>query len=73
MQFRVLLLCVLPFSFGLAQDIPRPPKADVPYLIHAGSLVETEVGEATEEADEKETRYAVAGATSSARTPRPME
>ena len=34
-----------------------------------GERVETEVGEATEESNEKETRYAVAGATSSARTP----
>ena len=69
MKFRHVLLCVLPLSFALAQDIPRPPKADLPYLIHAGNLVATEPGEAKEESDEKETRYAVAGATSPARTP----
>ena len=25
---------------------PRPPKADVPYLLHADNLIETEVGKA---------------------------
>ena len=25
---------------------PRPPKADIPYLMHADNLIETEVGKA---------------------------
>ena len=69
MRFRAVFLCLLAAALAFAQEIPVPPKADVPYLIHAGSLVETESGEAVEESTEKEQRYAVAGATSSARTP----
>lgn len=30
---------------------PRPPKADVPYLVHADNLIETEVG--TAKSDER--------------------
>jgi hypothetical protein len=66
---RFLLAYSLVCGYALAQDIPKPPKPDVPYLIHAGNLVETETSEATDESTEKETRYAVAGATSTARTP----
>lgn len=49
---------------------PRPPKPDIPYLIHATTLVETEVVEAKEEQGKKdETTYVIAGAASPARTP----
>lgn len=55
-----------------AQDAytgPRPPKPDVPYLLHADTLVSTEVTEAREEQRKNESIYTIAGATSPARTP----
>src|SRR5260370_21204288 len=48
---------------------PRPPKPDVPYLVHADNLVATEVTEAKEEKRKQDVAYVVAGANSSARTP----
>ncbi len=49
---------------------PRPPKPDVPYLLHADNLVETEAGEAKEQQKGKnETVYTIPGASSPARTP----
>ena len=48
---------------------PRPPKVDVPYLLHADNLVETESGTATTE-QRKDATYAVLkGANSPAKTP----
>ena len=68
------LLSVLLFGFVLlaaAQKYsgPRPAKPDVPYLIHADNLVETEVAEAKEEKRKEDLAYIVAGAASSAKTP----
>ncbi|MBI5280483.1 MAG: hypothetical protein HY858_02285 [Candidatus Solibacter usitatus] len=48
---------------------PRPPKPDVPFLLHAGKLVELETGTAAESQDKDGTLYTVGGATSPARTP----
>lgn len=48
---------------------PRPLKADVPYLLHADNLVETEVGEASEESRKDGTVASLAGASSPAKTP----
>lgn len=48
---------------------PRPPKPDVPYLVHADNLVETEVAEAREEERKDDITYTVAGPASPARTP----
>jgi hypothetical protein len=48
---------------------PRPPQADVPYLVHASNLIPTEVTEATQEGKKDDTTFSVAGAASSARTP----
>jgi hypothetical protein len=45
---------------------PIPPKPDIPYLLHASTLVETEVADAREG---KKDTYTIAGAASSARTP----
>jgi hypothetical protein len=54
-----------------AQDYqgPVPPKPDIPYLLHASNLVETEVKEAHQEPKKNETLYWVEGASSPARTP----
>jgi hypothetical protein len=48
---------------------PLPPKPDVPYLLHASNLVETETGQAREESRKNDTNYVIAGASSPARTP----
>lgn len=48
---------------------PRPPQPDVPYLLHADNLVETEVGEARMEERKNQTVHIIAGAASPARTP----
>jgi hypothetical protein len=48
---------------------PRPAKPDVPYLVHADNLVETEVVEAKEEKKKDDVSFVVAGASSSAKTP----
>ena len=54
-----------------AQDYkgPIPPKADVPYLLHASTLVETEVQVAHEEKKGNDTLYWIEGVSSPARTP----
>jgi hypothetical protein len=57
---------------GLAQKKysgPRPPKPDIPYLLHADNLIATEVGEAREEKKKNETIATVAGASSPVKTP----
>ncbi|HYV64541.1 MAG TPA: hypothetical protein VE958_17785 [Bryobacteraceae bacterium] len=48
---------------------PRPPKADVLYLVHASNLIPTEVTEAQQEGKKDESTYFVSGAASSVRTP----
>ena len=50
-------------------DGPKPPKADVPYLLHAVNLVSTEVADAREEKVKDGTLYSLPGASSPARTP----
>ncbi len=49
---------------------PRPPKPDIPYLLHGSKLIETEAVEAKEEQGKKdETTYEIEGAASTAKTP----
>ena len=49
---------------------PRPAKPDVPYLLHADSLVETEATQAKEQAGKKDdSQYIIPGAASPVRTP----
>jgi hypothetical protein len=50
---------------------PRPPKPDLPYLLHATELLATEAGEAKEESRKEETANIVSGAASPVRTPLP--
>ncbi len=66
---QLALLITLAAAMADAQSLPDPPKQDVPYLIHATNLLETETSEAVEESDKKAQIYAVAGAASSVRTP----
>lgn len=64
-------LLVAVTASGLAQKYtgPRPPKPDVPYLVHADNLIETEVLEAKEEGHGNETTAWVPGVSSPVRTP----
>jgi hypothetical protein len=48
---------------------PMPPKKDVPYLLHADNLVETEVANASQTSNKNDVVFSVAGETSPARTP----
>jgi len=67
---RILMLALTATAL-LAQDYrgPTPPKADVPYLLHASTLVETQTSEAKQETKKGATVYSVEGTASSARTP----
>jgi hypothetical protein len=66
------------FLFGLAAvwlggaekyQGPVPPKPDIPYLLHASNLVETETGQARQDNRKNEATFTVSGASSPARTP----
>jgi hypothetical protein len=48
---------------------PKPSKPDIPYLVHANKLVETETVEAREQQGKNGNTFTIAGASSSARTP----
>ncbi|MBY0507316.1 MAG: hypothetical protein K2X03_25605 [Bryobacteraceae bacterium] len=67
-----LLLSLAIAGTLLAQDRykgPRPPKSDIPYLLHANQLVETDSSEAQESKNKNDTVYTVPGAAAKARTP----
>jgi hypothetical protein len=72
-MLRMLVLCAIAVHLCVAADDkysgPRPAKPDVPYLLHANTLLETEVAQATESHQKKETIYSVPGASSPAKTP----
>ncbi len=48
---------------------PKPPKPDVLYLVHADTLIPTEVTEAKQETKKNDITFTIAGASSPARTP----
>jgi hypothetical protein len=48
---------------------PKPAKADIPFLLHAGVLFESESLTAKESQEKGATLYTIPGATSPARTP----
>jgi len=48
---------------------PTPPKADVPYLVHADNLIATEVMEAKEDDQKDDMVYVIQGTNSPAQTP----
>jgi hypothetical protein len=60
-------------ALGKAQDEkysgPVPPKRDVPYLLHADNLIETEVANANQSSSKGDDVFSVPGETSTARTP----
>jgi hypothetical protein len=68
---RRKFLLIGPATVALAQKYtgPRPPKPDIPYLLHASNLVPMEIGEARQESRKDDILYAIAGANSPAQTP----
>ena len=67
---RSILLIPLIFLGLSAADLPTPPEADLPYLIHATSLVPVARSEASqEETKKKELIYWVPGERSGVTTP----
>jgi hypothetical protein len=64
----IALLCAAAL-FAQKYGGPLPPKADVPYLVHADNLVETEAAEAREQQKRDDILYTVAGANSAVKTP----
>lgn len=72
---RFIMRCKIALAFSIAGCLfaadkytgPVPPKPDIPYLLHASTLVETEVADARQ--GKKNDTYVIAGTTSPARTP----
>ena len=71
MMWRIGLIGILCLGAAAAQKYsgPKPPKPDVPYLVHAEELVSTEVTEATEEKRKEDLAYVISGASSAVKTP----
>lgn len=65
----VLVLTCVPAFSAEKYTGPRPPKADIPYLLHADNLIETEVGQANQETQKNQTVAVISGANSPVRTP----
>jgi hypothetical protein len=67
------LLPVLILTVCLAAQVkyagPKPEKKDVPYLIHASSLLQTETARPTPKDDGDSTLWSIPGESSLARTP----
>ena len=68
---RILILAFALAAALTAQkyDGPRPPKPDVPYLLHASNLISTDVDEAKEDKRKDGTAYITPGAAAKAKTP----
>jgi hypothetical protein len=70
MRFALFLAaCSLALAQATKYDGPRPPKPDVPYLLHATNLIETETLKAREESRKNAQVATVPGKTSPTRTP----
>lgn len=68
-RLAAILLLVVTLGFGADYKGPRPSDPDVPYLLHASTLVKTEVAEAKEESKKDDVTYVIAGASSEVKTP----
>ena len=68
---RILVLAFAMAAAVTAQKYggPRPPKPDVPYMLHASNLVSTDVDEAKEDKRKDGTAYITPGASAKAKTP----
>ncbi|MBY0374142.1 MAG: hypothetical protein K2Q23_09125 [Bryobacteraceae bacterium] len=70
---RVLMLGALAAATLIAQADkymgPKPPKPDLPYLLHATTLLETDTGSAREEKTKDGLLYVLDGTAAKSRTP----
>ena len=70
---RVICAVALPSVVNLfadeGYDGPRPPKKDIPYLLQAERLIETEFQQAKQSSSKEGDVFSVAGVTSTSRTP----
>ena len=69
MRLAGIWLMLATLAFGADYKGPRPPQADVPFLLHASTLLKTEVAEAKEESKKDDTTYIISGAASEVKTP----
>ena len=70
MRFSMLMALSALMVWGQKYNGPRPPKPDVPYLVHADTLVPTEAAESKQESSKKnDAVYSIAGTGGSAKTP----
>jgi hypothetical protein len=70
MRRRIALVFAIAGCVAAAEKYsgPMPPKPDIPYLLHASNLVETEVAQARQEGKKGDT-FVISGQSSPARTP----
>jgi len=71
-RFFAAVVVVALFQAGGAEQKyqgPRPPKPDIPSLVHADNLIEPEIAEAKEEDRGRETVNWIPGPSSPVRTP----
>ena len=68
-RISVLAVFWLAFAAQGQQRPPAPPKPDIPYIIHATNLVETEASRAIEQTKKNEQWYFVEGTSSGVETP----
>ena len=69
---KIVPFLLLAASAGAQENklgLPNPDKSDVPYIIHASRIVETEQSQATENTRKNELIYTVPGAGSPVTTP----
>jgi hypothetical protein len=64
-----LALIALPAAAQQKYTGDAPPKKNIPFLVHADNLVETEARKATEQLKKEDATYSVPGEKSTARTP----
>ena len=71
LNFLSVLLVMAATSVNAAERYsgPRPPKPDVPYLVHADNLIETEIGTAKNDTRKDATIAVIDGAASPVKTP----
>jgi len=65
----LLVVLCLPGFAAEKYTGPRPPKPDIPYLLHADNLIETEVGSASNDQRKDSTAALIKGANSPVKTP----
>lgn len=69
MRWLYFILVSSVLAFGQKYTGPRPPKPDLPYLVHADNLIPTEALDSKPETKHNEVTYTIPGASSPARTP----